>query len=63
MSGEYSVDELLQQRANILQEIADNEEDVSNSSARWVVIVGVVETLQWIMKWSFMSSCKKLKLN
>ena len=28
-----------------------------------VVIVGVVETLQWIMKWSFMSSCKKLKLN
>lgn len=35
MSGEYSVDELLQQRANILQEIADNKEDVSNSSARW----------------------------
>lgn len=35
MIGEYSVDELLQQRANILQEIADNDEDVSNSSARW----------------------------
>ena len=35
MIGEYSVDELLQQRANILQEIADNGEDVSNSSARW----------------------------
>ena len=35
MIGEYSVDELLQQRANILQEIADNYEDISNSSARW----------------------------
>ena len=35
MSGEYSVDELLQQRANILQEIVDNDEDFSNSSARW----------------------------
>ena len=35
MSGEYSVDELLQQRANILQEIADNEEDVFISSACW----------------------------
>lgn len=35
MIGEYSVDELLQQRANILQEIVDNEEDVSNSPARW----------------------------
>ena len=35
MIGEYSVDELLQQRANILQEIADNEEDVSNSPACW----------------------------
>ena len=35
MIGEYSVDELLQQRANILQEIVDNDEDVSNSSARW----------------------------
>lgn len=34
MSNEYSVDELLQQRANILQEIADNHEDISNSSAR-----------------------------
>ena len=34
MIGEYSVDELLQQRANILQEIADNHEDISNSSAR-----------------------------
>ena len=35
MIGEYSVDELLQQRVNILQEIVDNDEDVSNSSARW----------------------------
>ena len=35
MIGEYSVDELLQQRANILQEIADNEEDVFISSACW----------------------------
>ena len=35
MIGEYSVDELLQQRANIMQEIVDNDEDVSNSSARW----------------------------
>ena len=35
MSNEYSVDELLQQRANILQEIADNEEDVFISSACW----------------------------
>ena len=35
MSGEYSVDELLQQRVNILQEIVDNDEDVSNSSACW----------------------------
>ena len=35
MSGEYSVDELLQQRVNILQEIVDNAEDVSNSSVRW----------------------------
>ena len=35
MIGEYSVDELLQQRANIMQEIADNHEDISNSSARW----------------------------
>ena len=35
MIGEYSVDELLQQRANILQEISDNREDVSNSAARW----------------------------
>ena len=34
MIGEYSVDELLQKRANILQEIVDNDEDVSNSSAR-----------------------------
>ena len=35
MIGEYSVDELLQQRANILQEIADNAEDVFISSACW----------------------------
>ena len=35
MIGESSVDELLQQRANILQEIVDNDEDFSNSSARW----------------------------
>ena len=35
MIGEYSVDELLQQRANILQEIADNKADVSISSACW----------------------------
>ena len=35
MSVEYSVVELLQQRTNILQEIVDNNEDVSNSSARW----------------------------
>ena len=34
MIGEYSVDELLQKCANILQEIVDNDEDVSNSSAR-----------------------------
>ena len=32
--SEYSVEELLQQRENTLQEIADNHEDVSNSSAR-----------------------------
>lgn len=35
MSSEYSVDELLQQRANILQEIVDNDEDVFISSACW----------------------------
>ena len=40
MSGEYSVDELLQQRANILQEIADNEEDVFISSACWACDCG-----------------------
>lgn len=35
MSSEYSVEELLQQRANIIQEIVDNDEYVSNSSAKW----------------------------
>lgn len=32
---EYTVDELLTQRKNILQEIDDNWEDVSRASARW----------------------------
>ena len=42
MIGEYSVDELLQQRANILQEIVDNDENVSNSPACWGCDCGCV---------------------
>ena len=33
--SEYSVEELLQQRESIMQEIVDNYEYVSNSSAEW----------------------------
>ena len=57
------IGELLQQRANILQESVDNAEDVSNSSARWGCDCGCGGTLQWIMKRSFTSSCKRLKLS
>ena len=36
---EYTVDELLMQRKNVLQEIDDNWEDVSSSSALWGCVV------------------------
>ena len=35
MSGEYSVDELLQQRVNILQEIVDNDDEINSDNTCW----------------------------